>query len=81
MPSSLDRQVRERLLDYLSGTTTVDQFKDWLISVTWNRQDGVDSAAMELSYEVHLAMADQSSGLTTEDELREALSELVHAVR
>ena len=34
MQSSLDREIRDHLLDYLSGAATLEQFKDWLLSVT-----------------------------------------------
>lgn len=65
MQSSLDREIGGRLLDYLSGAATLDQFKDWLISVTWDMPEGADKAASALSYEIQLALGDQSSGLTT----------------
>ena len=81
MQSSLDREIRDRLLDYLSGAATLDQFKDWLISVTWEMSEDADKAARELSYEIQLALGDQSSGLTTESEMREALAGLIPVMR
>jgi hypothetical protein len=81
MKPPLEREIRDHLLDYLNGDATLDQFKDRLISVTWNVPDSVDSAAIEFSYEVQLALADQSSGLTTEPELRNALADLISVAR
>ncbi len=81
MEPSLERDIRDHLLAYLNGDATLDQFKDWLISKTWRMPDGIDSAAIELSYEVQLALADQSSGLTTETELRDALADLISVAR
>jgi hypothetical protein len=81
MQSSLDREIRDRLLDYLSGAATLDQLKDWLISVTWDIPEDADKAARELSYEIQLALGDQSSGLTTESELRAALADLITVLR
>ena len=81
MQSSLDRDIRDRLLDYLSGAATLDQFKDWLISVTWDMPEDADTAARELSYEIQLALGDQSSALTAEDEMREALAELIPVMK
>lgn len=81
MQSSLDREMRDRLLDYLSGAATLDQFKDWLISVTWDMPEDADKAARELSYEIQLALGDHSSGLTIESEMREALADLIPVMR
>ena len=81
MESSLEREIRDHLLDYLNGAATLDQFKDWLISETWSKPEGGDTAAIELSYEVQLELADHSSGLTTEAELREVLGGLVSVAR
>ena len=80
MRSSLDRELRDRLLDYLRGAVTLDQFKDWLAAVTWEIDERDDSPVAELVYEVHFALADQSSGLTTEDEMREELSRIARLV-
>ncbi len=81
MQPSLDREIRDHLLDYLKSAATLDQFKDWLISATWDSGDDSESTAMQLTYEIQLALADQSTGITTESELRDVLSDLVHAVR
>lgn len=81
MQSSLDREIRDRLLDYVSGAATLDQFKDWLISVTWDMPEDADTAARELSYEIQLALGDQSSGFTTDSEMREALADLIPVMR
>ena len=81
MQSSLDREIRDHLLDYVSGAATLDQFKDWLISVTWDMPEDADTAARELSYEIQLALGDQSSGFTTESEMREALADLIPVMR
>jgi hypothetical protein len=81
MQSSLDRDIRDRLLDYLSGAATLDQFKDWLISMTWDMPKDADTAARELCNEILLALGDQSSGLTTESEMREALAGLIPVMR
>jgi hypothetical protein len=81
MHSSLDRELRDRLQAYLTGTLTLDPLKDWLVAVTWHIDKESDDPATMAVYEVHLALADQSSGLTTEDEMREELSRLARPVR
>lgn len=73
MSSSLEREILAHLQDYLSGTIDLDQLKDWLIPATWSVEPESDPAAMSLAYEIHMALADYSSKVTTESELRETL--------
>ena len=77
MSALLDHKIRGYLLDYLSGSVTLDQVKDWLIAVTWDDTDKRDERTRALTYEIHLAFAEQSSGITTEVEMRTELAELV----
>lgn len=81
MHSSLDRELRNRLQDYLAGVLTLDQLKDWLASVTWHIDKESNDPVAKGVYEVHFVLADQSSGLTTEDEMRQELSRLVRLER
>jgi hypothetical protein len=78
MQTSLEGELRDRLHEYLHGVTTLDQLKDWLIAATWEMSD---DSAITFLYEVQLVLADQSSELTTEDEMREELARLARLVR
>jgi hypothetical protein len=81
MHSSLERELRDHVQAYLAGAATLDQLKDWLAAVTWHIDKESDDPATKAVHEVHLALADQSSGLTTEDEMREELLRLARLVR
>lgn len=81
MHSSLDRELRAQLQAYLAGALTLDQLKDWLVAMTWHIDRESDDPATKVVYEVHFALADQSGGLTTEDEMREELSHLARLVQ
>jgi hypothetical protein len=74
---SLERALRTHLQDYLSGTIDLDQFKSWLIAVTWPVDPEVEPMAMSLAYEIQMALADYSSEDATESELRETLLTLL----
>jgi hypothetical protein len=80
MHCSLDRVLRDQLQAYLEGALTLDQLKDWLVGVTWHIEKDDDDPITKAVYEVHLALADQSSGLTTEDEMREELFRIARLV-
>ena len=80
MHSSLDRELRDRLLEYLRGAATLVQLKDWLVAATWEIGKHDNDPTVERAYEVHLALADQSSGLTSEDEMRVELTRLARLV-
>jgi hypothetical protein len=77
MSPSFEREILAHLQDYLKGRIELDQFKDWLVSATWQVEPEMDPTAMSLAYEVQMACADYSSDLSTESELRETLSALL----
>ena len=64
-------------ISYLNGIASLDQLQKRLIDVTWNADHSPEPAAIKLAYELMLALFDQSSDLTTESEMREALYDVV----
>ena len=50
----------------------------WFISVIWRCRPSRHPAP-QLAYEIFMALADQSSDLTTESEMREALYDVIRA--
>jgi hypothetical protein len=66
-------------LSYLGGTAPLDQLQERLLDVTWDADHSPEPAAIELAYELLMALFDQSSGLTTETEMREALYDVIRA--
>jgi len=77
MSPSLEREIVAHLQDYLSGTIELDQFKDWLVSATWQVGPEIDPISMSLAYEILMAWADYSSDLSNESELRDTLVALL----
>lgn len=74
MPSPLGLELRDRLGRYLDGRESLDEFKHWLIGATWDIDAGGDPAAIALTYEIKLALAEHSSGYVAEDEVRRELA-------
>lgn len=74
MSTSLEQAIHERLADYLAGVRRLDDFKDWLVGATWNVEQSQEPAAIDLTYEIKLLLAEHSGGYLTEDELRTELA-------
>lgn len=77
MSSAFTLQIRDHLAGYLSGETSIDEFKDWLIPATWDIGERHDAAAEDLTYEIKLRLAEHSSGYIMEDDARRLLQPLV----
>lgn len=69
--------IRDHVAAYLAGTESLDDLKDWLVGSTWNLDEASSPEASALAYEVKLALADESSGITTHAELDDTLAALV----
>jgi hypothetical protein len=69
----LEASIQQHLVAYLAGQTSLDDFTSWLVSATWNIGNTGDAGATELAYAVEFALAEHSSGLLTDDELRTEL--------
>jgi hypothetical protein len=74
MRASLEHAIRERLAEYLEGERQLDEFKDWLVGATWDVEQSKEPAAIDLTYEIKLLLAEHSGGYLTEDELRAELA-------
>jgi hypothetical protein len=77
MTTSLEQTILRHLAAYVAGTTSLDEFEDWLIGVTWNIEQANDPAATDLAYDIELFLAEQSTENFSEAELREMLRPLV----
>lgn len=73
MYPSLSLEIRERLADYLSGAMTLEEFKDWLVGATWDIEACGDRDAIDLTYEIKLILAEQSTPREDEASLRTQL--------
>jgi hypothetical protein len=68
--------IRQHLLSYLFGETSLDVFVDWFVGVTWSIEQTGSPEIPDLVYAIELALAEAWSGLLTSDELRTALRAL-----
>jgi hypothetical protein len=69
--------IRRHLLDYLAGTVSLDEFKDWIVAATWGIDDTASPEERQLAYDVELALAEESSGFLTREELHDDLQKLL----
>jgi len=77
MSSTLNAEIRERLVRYLAGEISLAAFQEWLVPRAWDVEQSGNAAAIELANELELRLAEYTSGHRTEAELREALLPLV----
>jgi hypothetical protein len=61
------------LTDYLAETISLDELKDFVVAATWQLPETESPDSKQLAYDIELALAEESSGYLTRDELREEL--------
>jgi hypothetical protein len=72
----LETAIRDHLALFLAGDVSLGAFTDWLVGATWNIDTIGDAAASQIAYSIEFALAEHSSGLLSEDELRAELHHL-----
>jgi len=76
MPDSLFHVIDEHLQRYLRGEDSLADFEAWLVPETWDLSPQNDSEGHERATAITLRIAEFTNGDWTEDQLREALSNL-----
>jgi hypothetical protein len=61
----------------LVGEETLPDFQDWLVGATWDVEEQRKPQAIDMTYEIKLALAEHSRGDISLSEVRQRLSELV----
>lgn len=77
MADSLTRALRDHIIAYLTGEETLSDFHEWLVGATWDVEVRGEPQAVDLSYEIKLALAEHGRGDISLADLRERLSSLV----
>lgn len=77
MADSLALTLREHVIAYLVDDISLPDFQDWLVGATWEVEDRGEPQAIEMTYEIKLALAEYGQGDINLRELREQLSDLV----
>lgn len=79
MVHSLEHAIRGQLASYLVGNTSLDDFKLWLVSRTWNPDSGQEPMASRLVSQIKLVLAEHSGGFRSDEELKHELTNLHNA--
>ncbi len=71
---AFDLEIRDRLADYLAGTSTLAGFKSWFFPATWDKDT-------DLSIGIKFAFAENPSGQPPTARTRRELLRLMNNVR
>lgn len=77
MTCSLTHAIHEQIIAYLAGKQGLPTFHDWLVGATWDIEERGEPLAVDLTYEVKLALAEYSRGDISLPALRGRLGALV----
>lgn len=80
MSAQLETEIHDNLVRYLSGQTTLEQFRDWFDAATWDLNPAGTTRLFQLAGEIDLRLAEFTNGHLTESELRAELRPLVETV-
>src|SRR6266550_1820958 len=68
-----EERVRRKLSQYLVRKVSLRALNDWLVESTWDLGQQADKSLRTLVYGIKLRLAEYTSGVWTEDQLREKL--------
>lgn len=71
--SKIDAAVRQRLAEYLSSASTLEEFSNWFLSVCWDYQLESD----DVLGRVESILSEHSSGFGGEAEVKQLLGQLL----
>lgn len=77
MNANLIREIRKHLESYLSGKSSLRQFREWFDVETWGLAAESDSPVRQLAGEIELRIAEFTNGHLSEDDLRAMLQTLL----
>jgi hypothetical protein len=72
-----ESQIRERLLAYLTRSSSLNEFEDWLVAASWNMHRDSDAAAQSLVGAIELRLAEYSNDHLDDDALERELKGLI----
>jgi hypothetical protein len=73
-------QIRAAILAYIAGRTTLADLEAVLVDLVWDRRTAVDPATVEFASQTELRIAEFTSGLFTEYELKLEFLGLLHTL-
>jgi len=75
--SQLHAEICVRFRHYLSGKSTLEQFREWFDVETWGLAAEPDSPLRRMAGTIELRLAEFTNGHLTEEDLRSLLQALV----
>ena len=73
-------ELRDHLIQFLSGDLPLDSFEDWFVQSSWNMHKDSDLHAQRLAYAVELRLAEYNNGHLPEADLQNELRQLVNSI-
>ncbi len=70
-------EIGKKLNVFLDGSTSLDDFEDWLIVTSWNMHTDSSDEAQRLAWAIELNLSEYSSNHLDAEELRVALNDLI----
>jgi hypothetical protein len=77
MNPSLDIEIRDKLIFYLLGEISLEDFKGWFVPILWDVDHSNNQTAINMAYEIELRLAEYSDGYWNEDELKQFFRPLI----
>jgi hypothetical protein len=77
MNGDLSQRLRRKLTAYLSGKTSLTDFRHWFIPASWDVAKWAPPELAALVYRIELSLIEHENGHRTEDDLRQALAAAV----
>jgi hypothetical protein len=77
MAHSLALDIRERVTAFLAGESSLLVLQGWLVGATWNVEERSDTTAVDLTYDIKLALAEHSRGDISLAQCRQRLRDLI----
>lgn len=74
-----EKEIRDKVSDYVVGKVSLDDFEDWFAAASWNIHKNPDLSAQHLAFAVELRLAEHSSGHLPEPDMREEFNWMVHS--
>lgn len=68
--------IRANVIDYIVGDTSLDEFKDWIVGLSWELDEGDDPVLTDLAYGVLLTLSENNDEARIKDSLRSLASSI-----
>jgi len=76
MPSELQLEIQQHLMQYLAGEESLTQFEDWFAPVLWDI-DAEDEHTRKCAGTIHILLSEFSRGDRTLQDFRSKLAEVL----